>query len=46
MSVDVNGKIKISGVYVEMASLKAKLRAIFENKNTTSHKDLINICPP
>lgn len=32
LSVDVNGKIKISGVNVEMASLKTKLKAIFENK--------------
>ena len=32
LSVDVSGKIKISGVNVEMASLKTKLKAIFENK--------------
>lgn len=32
LSVDVNGKIKISGVNVEMATLKTKLKAIFENK--------------
>ncbi|AZZ38385.1 protein TolR [Bdellovibrio sp. qaytius] len=30
--VDVAGKIKISGVTVDINSLKAKLKAIFENK--------------
>lgn len=32
--VDVNGKIKIAGVAVEMSTLKTKLKAIFENKKS------------
>ncbi len=32
VSINEGGKIKIAGVNVEMASLKVKLKAIFENK--------------